>query len=212
MIRSIVTGNEKPIPASATLHLIPWVTRNVYGAVGISDTVCVTPSGGESLLPADKPEEKIVLIAPRRPHRADALSVQHTFGKLLATPTPVVSIAPLTLSQDADFTLHVKDESSRLGQTAFKALGGGYACAKVLMQRKGLKPGDVAADMENLARKDGEEVITFTSATERMAIMVSARDRLDEASMLQYVSKPNSPTHDKHMTDARLTCITPTHI
>ena len=166
MIRSIVTGNEKPIPENATLHLIPWVTHPLHGAVGISDTVCVTPSGGQSLLPADKPPEEIVLIPPRCPHRDDAETVRRTFGSVIQKNTPLVTISPGELGHDMDFTIYVKDESTRLGQTAFKALGGGYACARVLMAKKGILPGQDGSTMNQLTRQDGEESITFTSATD----------------------------------------------
>jgi hypothetical protein len=177
MIRGMVTGNEKPIPEHATLHLIPWVTHKVYGAVGLSDTVCVTANGGESLLPAHTPGEKIALIAPRSPHLNDALRVRYTFGILL-TPTPLVVIAPRQLGPTVDFTILVKDESTRLGQTAFKALGGGYACARELMRRKGVAVGTEGAVFDKLARRvdknssisgsgsGAEEEIVFTSATD----------------------------------------------
>ena len=166
MTRSIRNGEEKPLPLHATLHLIPWVRHPVYGAVGISDTVVVLPGGAASLEPASKPPEEIILIKPQTPHTQDALEVVATYGDTLGQPTPLRQLSGEEGGLDVGCQLLIKDESNRLGQLAFKPLGGGYACARLLMRRKGLAVGDPGAVFRELARKPQEEQLVFTSATD----------------------------------------------
>mmetsp|Transcript_15896 Transcript_15896/g.20628 ORF Transcript_15896/g.20628 Transcript_15896/m.20628 type:complete len:838 (+) Transcript_15896:124-2637(+) len=181
MIRKMVVGNERPLPVFSTLHLIPWVTHPIYGAVGLSDTVVVecASKGAVSLLPDNKPKEQITVIpftSDRLPHLKQAKDVIHIFGDLLSTPTPLVEFPPSSNEKDVSsesesanlnlrFTVFVKDESYRLGQNAFKSLGGGYACVRELMRRKGIT--DISScTLNDLKRKDDEDIVTFTTATD----------------------------------------------
>jgi diaminopropionate ammonia-lyase len=174
IIRPSQSGDvEKLLPANATLHLLPWVYHCTHGGVGISDTVVIqSPQGAESLLPANKPPEKIFVIKRSQPQLEQVADVKRMLGDM-NEPTPCIEVAPNSSSEgglDLDFTVIVKDESTRLKQLAFKGLGGSYACAKALVRRLEGQSSSLSSasslTLKDLKRKEGEEVITFTTATD----------------------------------------------
>ena len=143
------------VPLGATLHLIPWVRHPVLGAVGISDTVVCRVGGGVSLFPEGKPPEQIILLPPARPQQAEALAVRRFFGHMLDEPTPM-----RRLSEGLPCDVLIKDESTRLGQLSFKALGSGYAMASAIRK---IGP---ASEFDAMRRKDTEPVLTFVTASD----------------------------------------------
>jgi diaminopropionate ammonia-lyase len=163
-------SKDRRIPLHATLHLIPWVRHPVYGGVGFSDTVVVTAEGAVSLLGANKPAEKMVLIQPTTPHLDQALTVREFFKDTLKEPTPLIKLnpgGPLELG----CTVLVKDESSRLGQKSFKAIGGAYTAAQLLAQissnsNPAYSQAPEKVTFSDFVRKEDEQVHVFCTASD----------------------------------------------
>lgn len=141
------------IPLGATLHLIPWMRHPQFGAVGLSDTIVVTPDGGTSLLPQTKPPECILLVSPMRPHAEKASEIRD-FMSLKPTPLREVGLTGGSCGR-----IYIKDESQRLGQKSFKALGSGFAMATLLQRHYGAI-GKKFKDMQTSAQQ------TFTTASD----------------------------------------------
>ena len=104
-----------------TLHILPWVRHDTYGAVGTSDTIIVRSPHAVSILPQAKPDEIIHLIKPVDSTSAAIAKVRRVFPTMPKTPILSINVNNLQII--------VKDESHRLGQNSFKALGSGYALA-----------------------------------------------------------------------------------
>ena len=157
---------DRKIPLHATLHVIPWIRHPVYGGVGFSDTVVVMHNGAESLLSDKKPAEKVILIKPNTPHLQEALSVREFFKGTITEPSPLRKIeanGPAELG----CTVLVKDESCRLGQKSFKALGGAYTAAMKLSKVASTANSNPRkTNFADFVRKEGEKVEVFATASD----------------------------------------------
>src|SRR5229473_4119297 len=85
------------------------------------------PDYGKSLADADA--EMLGQFAPREVE--GFLSCRHDH-----CPTPLLAL-PSLASRIGVHSIHVKDESHRLGLGSFKALGGGYAVVRLLLEEAG---------------------------------------------------------------------------
>jgi diaminopropionate ammonia-lyase len=144
----------------ATFHILPWVRHMDFGAVALSDTVLICKEGAISLFPEYSPEECIQLIPPPDQFLDDVLRVSNVFPEMDRTPLLEFELVGLHPDRLSNTTILVKDESTRLGQKSFKALGGSYALACEIGYRTGRVPGP------DLRRKPHEEVITFVTASD----------------------------------------------
>ncbi|HSJ52291.1 MAG TPA: M24 family metallopeptidase, partial [Anaerolineae bacterium] len=53
-ILSMQEGETRPLQANMTFHLLPWVQIPGKGSLGITETVCVTPTGCERITTFDR--------------------------------------------------------------------------------------------------------------------------------------------------------------
>lgn len=82
-------------------------------------------------------------------------------------PTPLVSLPGLAAGKGVA-AIHVKDEGKRFHLTSFKALGGAYAVASLVLAEAGQRLGRTL-DFTDLARPDVREIarqVTFACATD----------------------------------------------
>ena len=109
-------------------------------------------------------------------------------------PTALVKLDDLA-SHLGIRSLYVKDESSRFGLNAFKALGGSYCVARVLAQRAGIAEGDLTFarlredDVQDIAR--AMTLITATDGNHGRGIAWTAREL--GAKAVVYMPKGSSP-------------------
>jgi diaminopropionate ammonia-lyase len=83
-------------------------------------------------------------------------------------PTPLRDLPDL-VRQAGIATLRLKDEATRFGLGSFKALGGAYAVATVLLNelaRTGIAPAATTADLEGGSHRAATQRITVTCATD----------------------------------------------
>jgi diaminopropionate ammonia-lyase len=106
-------------------------------------------------------------------HRADPTAVRPGSGAGVVEfhrslpgyePTPLVD-APLLAQRLGVASVHIKDESSRLGMPSFKILGASWATYRTLLDRLGLDCADVPA-LPALADRLGREGLTLVAATD----------------------------------------------
>lgn len=183
--------SEAVLQANMTLHLVPWIQLPGIGSMGFSDTVQVQASGpATSLFTAEPPRyyEGAVRIHnhanPPKDVRPDgkAMAAVHAFhGRSPRSPLKTFQL-PATAGGAAP-TVHVKDESARLGVRSFESLGMAYAVSR-LMGRGELRPGDTVATMTNgshgealavVARQKGLGCVVHVAQTacceERLAVL-----------------------------------------
>mmetsp|Transcript_13777 Transcript_13777/g.37315 ORF Transcript_13777/g.37315 Transcript_13777/m.37315 type:complete len:817 (+) Transcript_13777:81-2531(+) len=169
---AIDPGSEQVLKEGMVLHLIPWVQiPSVEMAVGLSDTVVVTPTGAVTVFPEDsRLPRKIALIPPcPRPTAPFGPDAAQTVMKFFGTePTPLVPLR--TPAKEWGLAgVYVKDESKRLGLQAFKVFGATFAMAKYMSQRLGFDIKDING-MEELRRRYATRFpdvpITFATCTD----------------------------------------------
>jgi diaminopropionate ammonia-lyase len=83
-------------------------------------------------------------------------------------PTPLVPLDDLARSARLA-ALHYKDEGPRFGLGSFKALGGAYAVARLLvteLSRRGVTNNATTQELEAGAHREAAQAITVTCATD----------------------------------------------
>ena len=113
-----------------------WIQLPAKGqAVGLSDTVRVTPRGGGSVFSPEPPREIALIRPPPRtptsPYGPDTAAAVRAFfaHHQPEGPTPLASLPKLAAALGLGAVL-VKDEAHRLGTSAFKVSGAAYAVAE----------------------------------------------------------------------------------
>uniref|UniRef100_A0A0G4ID84 Uncharacterized protein n=1 Tax=Chromera velia CCMP2878 TaxID=1169474 RepID=A0A0G4ID84_9ALVE len=155
-------GSPYTLEENMVLHVIPWIQLPGLGAVGLSDTMRVTPEGGVSLFRSEgisrteMPPRAVVLLPPPSvgffhearvasllsPLRDLNLSMESPSGAeaIKMTPTPLKVLSGLA-SQSGVAAVLVKDEGERLGVQSFKAVGGLFAMSAMMCKLLGAPVG-----------------------------------------------------------------------
>ena len=156
-------GSEEVFEENMILHLIPWLQLPDFGAVGLSDTVIVTPSGAKSLFAEHVPRQ-IALIKPSnwQPFGPQESSRVRRVLNLEATPLETIRLVK------GLGDVYVKDESKRLGLQAFKVVGGTYAMLRFMCKRLALPMVEDHAAVAEIQRQYSARFgqTTFVTATD----------------------------------------------
>lgn len=96
---------------------------------------------------------------------ADALSFLESLGSY--QPTPLTAL-PGMARETGIASIHVKDEGKRLGLGSFKALGGAYAVARLVLEAAGKQLGraPLYADLKRPEVRETAKRMTFACATD----------------------------------------------
>lgn len=162
--------SEHFFQAGMVIHLIPWIQIPGVGAIGLSDTVAIGEDGAWSLFGPHRPPSSIQLIKP--PPKFNGIiagQVSRLLRTLQGVPTirtPLVRCGQFA-SEHKLGEVYVKDESKRFNIQAFKAVGGLYACSKVLCKMLSINIEnhlDVPTIRDMFTKRFGQT--TFVTATD----------------------------------------------
>ena len=153
---------ENTFKEGMVLHLIPWIHIPGKGAMGFSDTVRVTNTGGAISLFEDEfkssYEHTVRYILKDRKKEQVSIATKDLVNYIGSQKDNVISYhksvesykpTNLIIRSMKDYginNLYIKDEGNRMNQKAFKILGVSYAVYRLIEQGV-LKPGSTVITM-----------------------------------------------------------------
>eukprot|EP00929_Paragymnodinium_shiwhaense_P076984 TRINITY_DN3961_c0_g1_i1.p1 TRINITY_DN3961_c0_g1~~TRINITY_DN3961_c0_g1_i1.p1 ORF type:complete len:836 (-),score=212.37 TRINITY_DN3961_c0_g1_i1:296-2728(-) len=144
-------GSDQVYEEGMVMHLIPWLQLPGFGGVGLSDTVVVTKDGAVSLVPEKcVVPRKIALIPPPAESPYAPVEAQRVRRVLALEPTPLPKLSADCIKGLG--SVHIKDESKRLGLQAFKVVGGAYSMLRFMCKRLALPLADKPEDALEVQR------------------------------------------------------------
>lgn len=138
------------------VHFIPWIKIPDKGAIGFSDTICITAEGGVSLFekPSESTYQRIVRhemgntmpLAVRDDTNTIMGYIEANMDDAIKFHEPTKETKLVSRRFAGINNLYVKDESDRMGLMSFKIMGVSYAVHRLEQQGK-LKPGSTITTM-----------------------------------------------------------------